>query len=145
MLVERTVVYDIVEQMTDPEAALAHYATDLDLSWLPAQLPTPVRRGHMLSADRDILPEDVRSLTENYGAVVGDWESGAIAWVAKRNGVRCVILRGVSDLVSTEGGEAYEVRGLFAQRTAEIMEMLVAILPAWLAAIAKAAERPQAA
>lgn len=142
ILVDRTVVYDIVEQMTEPLAALAHYATDLDVSWLRAEPPTPVRRGQMLSADRDILPEDVRSLTEKYGAVAGDWESGAIAWVAKRNGVRCLILRAVSDLVSAEGGEAYEVRGLFAQRTAEIMVMLVSILPVWLAAICRPAEPP---
>lgn len=39
LLVERTIVYDIVEQMTDPEAAIAQYTTDLDLSWLGAELP----------------------------------------------------------------------------------------------------------
>jgi len=34
ILAERTIVYDIIEQMTDPDDAIQHYATDLDLSWL---------------------------------------------------------------------------------------------------------------
>ena len=34
MLVERTLVYDIIEQMGDGAEAIAHYSTDIDLSWL---------------------------------------------------------------------------------------------------------------
>src|SRR5512133_252743 len=34
LLVERTLVYDIIEQMGDPQAAIRHYSVDLDLSWL---------------------------------------------------------------------------------------------------------------
>ena len=46
-------------------------------------------------------------LIEKYNAVAADWESGAIAWVAKKNNTRVLILRGVSDLVDDSGGEAY--------------------------------------
>jgi adenosylhomocysteine nucleosidase len=131
-LAERTLVYDIIEKMSDPHLAIARYSTDLDLSWLGADLPLPVRRGLLVSADRDLLVEDIAQLKALYGAVAGDWESGAIAWVAERNHIPCLILRGVSDLVSEESGEAYGDYGLFAQRTSEIMPRLVASLPDWL-------------
>ena len=135
VLVESTVVYDVLELMGSPDRAIAHYSTVLDLDWLPQPAPSPVLRGQMLSADRDLLAEEVSQLVARYEAVTGDWESGAIAWVSARNNVRCLILRGVSDLVSPHGGEAYGNLALFEERTNGIMERLVEILPAWLAAI----------
>lgn len=134
ILVTKTIVYDILEQMGDAEEALAHYATDLDLAWLPRPYPHPVRPGLLVSADRDIVREDIPMLVETYGAVAADWESGAIAWVAQRNGVRCLILRGVTDLVSPEGGEAYGNIELFHSRTREVMQTLLDQLPGWLEA-----------
>ncbi len=134
ILVERTLIYDLAEQMGDAEAALRHYATELDLSWLEPPYPQPVRRGLMLSADRDIVPSEVPHLRERFGGMVADWESGAIARVAARNGVRCLILRGVSDVVGPEGGEVYDGRlALFAVRAARVMGDLLARLPDWLA------------
>jgi len=140
ILVERTIVYDITELMTDSDEAVEHYSTELDLSWLPRVVPSPVRRGLMVSADRDLLVEDIPMLIEKYKAVAADWESGAIAWVAKRNGVKCLILRGVSDLVGSEGGEVYGEHELFVQRTNEIMRRLVEVLPKWLTGIEKVAQ-----
>jgi adenosylhomocysteine nucleosidase len=135
ILVERTLVYDLVEQMTDGEAELAFYTTELDLSWLPSPLPCPVLRGLMVTGDRDIVAEDIPHLLKRHGAMAGDWESAAIAWVARRNGhARTLILRGVSDLVGPDGGEAYGNHGLFVQRTGEIMEALLGQLPRWLEA-----------
>lgn len=132
LLVERTVVYDILEQMTDPDEALELYTTRLDLSWLREPFPQPVWRGALVSADRDLLPADIDWLRERFGAVAADWESGAIAWVAERNGLRCLILRGVSDLVSGRGGEAYGAPEVFHTGTESVMRSLVAALPAWL-------------
>lgn len=132
LLVERTLVYDILEQMTDPEEALKHYSTILDLTWLREPLPHPVWRGVLVSADRDLLPADLPWLKERYGAVAADWESGAIAWVARRNHRRCLILRGVSDLVSSQGGEAYGAPEVFYNGTEAVMRSLLAALPAWL-------------
>lgn len=135
ILVEKTIVYDIVEQMGDSSDALAHYTTNLDLSWLGGECPSPAMRGILLSADRDIVPEDTLMLIEKYDAVAADWESGAIAWVAQRNGVRCLILRGVSDLVGAEGGEAYGSMGLFEARTQAVMSVLIRQLPDWLSVV----------
>jgi adenosylhomocysteine nucleosidase len=132
ILVDKTIVYDIFEQMSDPREAIEAYSTELDLTWLKELPPHPVQRGLLVSADRDIVKDDILMLVEKYGAVAADWESGAIAWVAKRNGVKCLILRGVSDLVSSDGGEAYGNIDLFHENTKGIMRTLIEQLPDWL-------------
>lgn len=132
LLVEKTIVYDIIEQMGDPDGAIADYSTDIELAWLPESFPPPVRRGLMVSGDRDIVVEDIPMLVSRFGASAADWESGAIAWVANKNRVRCLILRGVTDLVGSGGGEAYGNFDLFQQRTNEVMRQLVELLRDWL-------------
>ncbi len=133
LLVERTVVYDIIEQMGDYDAHIAHYTTHIDLSWLLPPYPHPVRRTGLVSGDRDLLAAEIPDLAHRYGVIAGDWESGAIAWVAVRQGVRLLILRAVSDVVGESGSAAYGDLSYFQRSTAEIMPRLVAQLPDWLA------------
>ena len=132
ILVTKTVVYDILEQMSDSDEAISHYSTELALDWLPDPLPHPAVRGRLVAADRDIVVGDIPSLVEKYGAVAADWESGAIAWVAQKNGLRCLILRGVTDLVGATGGEAYGNIQIFHENTKAVMKMLIGQLPDWL-------------
>ena len=134
VLAERTLVYDIYEQMGEPDSHIGHYTTDIDLSWLEGPYPTQVRRGLLISGDRDLVPGEIGELKRKYGAIAGDWESGAIAFVAKRNDMPILILRGVSDLVSEQGGEAYSDEDLFEESANQIMETLLQILPDWLSA-----------
>jgi adenosylhomocysteine nucleosidase len=136
VLAERTLVYDIFEQMGDFEAHIDHYSTRLDLSWLTGPPPQEgVQRLLLVSGDRDLLPEDLPGLRMRYGAAAGDWESGAIAWVAARNGKRCLILRGVSDLVEQSGSPAYGHPDTFARAAEDILARLIAALHGWLAAV----------
>ena len=121
VLVERTFIYDIVE----------YYASTLDLGWLAGPYPYPVRRGILASADSDLPPEKIAYLKAQ-GAIAGDWESGALAWVANKNAARLLILRGVSDLVNEEAGEAYDNISLFEERTVMVMRKLFEQLPDWL-------------
>ena len=137
ILVEKTVIYDIIEQMIDPDEAVRLYSSTLDLSWLPRLTPTPVLRGQLVSADRDIVREDIPMLIEKYDAVAADWESGAIAWVAQKNRQKLLILRGVSDLVGDDGDEVYGEYELFTTRAKEIMRHLIEILPKWVNGIQK--------
>jgi adenosylhomocysteine nucleosidase len=133
ILVEKTIVYDIIEQMGEFDAHIAHYTTEIDLSWLAKPYPQEVVRSLLVSGDRDLMIEEIPKLQEKYGAVAGDWESGAIAWVADRNHVPCLILRGVTDLVSTDGGEAYEGNfDVFVEGTRQVMKRLIEGLPAWI-------------
>lgn len=131
ILARRTVVYDIIEQMGDAAEAIAHYSTDLDLGWL-GPLPDDVIPATLVSADRDLLPGEMPLLREEFGAVAGDWESGAIAYVAARNGVRCLILRAVSDVVGPDGSDAYGDYGRFREAAREIIWQLLDALPRWL-------------
>ena len=133
LLVDRTIAYDIVERLTDFDSAIAAYTTELDLSWLGNELPQSVRRTTMVSADRDLDPIQIPWLKSKFGAVAADWESASIAWVAARNCIRCLILRGVSDLVGEDGGEAYHGNiDVYLKGTSAIMTVLLKSLPDWL-------------
>jgi adenosylhomocysteine nucleosidase len=145
VLADRTVVYDISEQMGDPDQAVDHYATALDLDWLGDEHPHLVRRTVLISADRDLVPEEVPELAARFAAVAGDWESGAIAWVAARHGTRCLVLRGVTDLVSDVTGNAYKGNlHVWIDATALVMSSLVKQLPAWIQRAAQHAQEREA-
>jgi adenosylhomocysteine nucleosidase len=131
LLVEKTVAYDITEQMGDAQQAIDHYTTVIDLSWLVEPYPLMVRRSLLVSGDRDLLVEDVPVLAERYGAVAGDWESAGIAWTAKRNHIPLLILRGVTDLVGQSGSEAYGNLVLFEAAAEKVLEKLITSLPGW--------------
>jgi adenosylhomocysteine nucleosidase len=131
ILVERTFMYDIVELMGDFGSVTEYYASNLDLSWLPQPYPHPVRCGTLASADSDLPPARIAQLKAQ-GAIAADWESAALAWVAQKNGARLLILRAVSDLVSEQGGEAYDNIALFKERTKGIMSRLIEQLPGWV-------------
>jgi len=131
ILANETVIYDIYERMGDPLAAFEHYSTHIDLSYLGQPYPHAVRAGRLVSADQDIDPAMVQTLSVDFSAVAADWESGAIAWTAARNDTKVLILRAVSDLVGAGGGELYD-QGDFQLRAREVMLPLLRALPAWL-------------
>jgi len=133
ILVKRAIVYDIIEQMGDTKTAIDHYTTDIDLTWLGEDYPQKVCCTTLVSGDRDLLSDDIAQLKSQFGAVAGDWESGAIAWVSARNNTRCLILRGVTDLVSYSGGEAYEGNiQVFRENAAKVLKELARYLPVWI-------------
>jgi adenosylhomocysteine nucleosidase len=130
ILVERTFMYDIVELMSDMDVS-DYYASSLDLSWLAEPYPFPTRRGTLASADSDLPPHRIPFLI-SHGAIAADWESAALAWVARKNNAHLLILRTVSDLVSEEGGEAYDNIELFNEKCKQIMKQLITQMPEWL-------------
>jgi adenosylhomocysteine nucleosidase len=134
VLAERTIVYDIEERMGDPAAAIRAYSTDIDLHWLgTGALPSSALRVTLLSADRDLATADVPMLRDRYDASAVDWESGAIARVADRNGTRVLILRTVSDLVGEHAGsDMYGQPAAFGDAARPIMRDLFTVLPQWL-------------
>jgi adenosylhomocysteine nucleosidase len=133
ILVEKTIIYDIFEQMGDPDEHIKYYCTQVDTSWATEPLPIPITRSIMVSADRDLLIRDIKGLSETYAAIAGDWESGAIAWVANKNQTPCLILRGVTDIVGDSGGEAYSGNiNIFYKNTELIMKRILDSVPFWL-------------
>jgi len=137
ILADKTVIYDIVEAMGDSKEAIADYTTTLDLSWLDASYPTPVKKTVLVSADRDLKINEIEKLQKEYQAIAGDWETGAIAYTAHRNKTKLLILRGVSDLVSNQKGEAYGDFSLFEKRAEAVMNKLLDSLPQWIQHIEK--------
>jgi adenosylhomocysteine nucleosidase len=133
LLVEKTVIYDIYEQMGDPDDHLGHYMTEIDLNWLSKPFPLNIRPSTLISGDRDLIPADIISLMKKFNTFAGDWESGSIAWVASRNRTNVLILRGVTDLIDQSGGEAYSggVK-IYYENTAKVMNRLLDSLNQWL-------------
>ena len=93
----------------------------------------PIKRTLRVSGDRDLVTSDVPHLIERYGAVAGDWESGTIAWVAKRHGTRTLILRTVSDVITETGNVTYGSARIWHEQTERIMQDHVRTLPKWIA------------
>jgi len=135
ILADRTIIYDIVEAMGDSKEAIADYATEIDLSWLGKNYPVEVRKTLLVSADKDLKPNEIDFLKKEFHAVAGDWESGAIAYTAQRNHKKILILRAVSDLVGTQTGEAYGNINQFVQQSEVIMKRLFDDLPLWISQI----------
>ena len=132
VLVNKTTIYDIMEAMGDSKEAIADYSTVVDIGWLGARLPVEVLVAPLVSADRDLLPEQIHWLTTEFNAPAGDWESGAIAYTAARNKKKVIILRTVTDIVDARSGEAYGNLNLFQERTNLAMAKLIQDLPLWI-------------
>lgn len=127
VLASETIIYDIIERMGSADEAIADYRTDLASSaarW-PATLAHRVIRAPLISADADLDPAAVASLHARFHASVGDWESGAIAWVASRNHVPVIILRGVTDLVDEHGDPTYAAPGAWERASIAVMASLL--------------------
>jgi adenosylhomocysteine nucleosidase len=138
ILADKTIIYDIKEAMGDSKEAIADYTTEIDLSWLDTlNFPARVTRSLLVSADRDLVTKEITDLENQYNAIAGDWESGSIAYVSARNKKKLIILRGVTDIVSSQAGEAYNNFSLFEQRTGLVMNKLLDQLPLWIAFAAK--------
>ncbi|MCD6360956.1 MAG: 5'-methylthioadenosine/S-adenosylhomocysteine nucleosidase [Armatimonadetes bacterium] len=130
----RAVIYDIISEIGDPDEHFRFFTTDIDTSCIKPPYPHPVETCTIVSGDRDLQPEAVPQLYEKFGAKVGDWESAAIAFVCRRNNTRLLILRGVSDLVGPDGGEAYDgTKVKWLEAADRIMRRLLSSLPDWLA------------
>jgi adenosylhomocysteine nucleosidase len=139
IVVTRTLAYDIEESMGDAAEAIRAFTTDLDVRWLDDVLPD-ARRTHLVSGDRDLRPADLEHLVQRYGAVAADWESAAIAYVARQRQTPLVIIRTVSDLVDGTHGETIGDLPRFAAAAHAIMRNLFDRLPGIVRAFRTAAQ-----
>ncbi|MFT3838899.1 MAG: hypothetical protein QM723_18105 [Myxococcaceae bacterium] len=133
VLVEKTIIYDLIEQMGDSQETIDFYSSALDTKFAGDKLPKGFRRGMLLSADRDIVAADVPALKKRFKGIAADWESGAIAFVARHNQTPLFILREVSDVVHSDGGDAfYNNEAAWEAGAKKTMNHLVDVLPEWL-------------
>jgi adenosylhomocysteine nucleosidase len=127
VLASTTTIYDIYEAMGDADEAIADFRTKLDVTRWPARLASRVRIEPLISADRDLIPAEIAKLRAKYDAGAGDWESGAIAYVAAKNHTRVVILRGVTDVLDETQSPTTGNLALWQAQTAKIMIALLAL------------------
>ena len=130
LMVKKTVVYDICERSGQNDKMIEKYRTILELPWLEKPYPMNAVPVTIATADQDLDPEIIPYLIGEYDAVAADWESGAIAYVAKKNGMECLIVRGVSDVVDPNGKPSNEkdiIKG-----TEAVMKKLIDGLPKWI-------------
>jgi len=129
VLASETTIYDVIERMGSADEAIADFHSQLDPSLWPARLASRVVVAPLISADQDLDPAAVAALRTRFHASVGDWESGAIAWVATHNHVPVVILRGVTDVIDHAGGDpTYNAIEVWQQASIAVMATLISLL-----------------
>jgi adenosylhomocysteine nucleosidase len=129
VLASETIIYDIVERMGDPDEAIEDFHTRLDTRAWPTRLAGRVVRAPLVSADGDLDPAAVGGLHAKFHAGAGDWESGAIAWVAAHNHTPVIILRGVTDVIDAAGNDpTYHAPGAWERASVRVMAQLIALL-----------------
>lgn len=130
--VNETVIYDIIEELGTIDDTLESYRTKIDISWIESQHIPLHKTFIMVSADKDIDPDDIEELKRKYKAVAADWESGSIAYIAIKNNVKCLIQRGVSDIVGKDTTEIYGNYELFEERVENLINLLLRNLEPFL-------------
>jgi adenosylhomocysteine nucleosidase len=129
VLASETIIYDVIELMGDPAEAIEDFHTRLDPTLWPARLASRVVVAPLVSADRDLDPAAVAQLAAKYHASAGDWESGAIAWIAAHNHTPVIILRGVTDVIDHAGvNPTYNAVEVWQQASVAVMATLVSLL-----------------
>jgi adenosylhomocysteine nucleosidase len=125
VVVSRAVMHDVRPLMGDIEAERSHYTSVVDPALLASvSNATTLREVTIGTGDRDLDEDEAAALAE-MGIDVVDWESAAIAYVARRNGLPWLIVKGVSDMVSSQG-DAVSLHDAYATGAAEVMARLIA-------------------
>ncbi len=133
ILAEQTAVYDICEQSGGQQIMEVRFTTNLKLPWQNPPYPLNAKPGVIVSADRDLVPVEIQSLREKFGAVAADWESAAVAHVVRTiNNIECLIVRACSYIVGNAGSTIYGSSIAFELQVSKVMPPLLETLPEWL-------------
>lgn len=136
LLIEQAVVYDMHVLIGSQEEEERFYTTPCSaelIEW--AAGIADVRRATIASADRDVEGERIPAVHERFNAIAGDWESASIAFVAGKNSVPCIIVRGVSDVVG--GPTAGDTAAIFEDYLAGVQTVIQRILDAFLVPLSR--------
>lgn len=118
----RTLQYDVLQKFGKPTGKFRRsLEVALDLSWVASTGCAPkLREDPSASADQD-LDHAQREALRIKGVPAADWESASIATVCALNKVRCLILRGVSDVPAHPGTAGRNVQELDYERNTPII------------------------
>jgi len=99
ILAKRTFQYDVMQRFGNPSVRFMRgLKTNLDISWVDlSRVEGKIYIGTIASADQDIDDEHWGQL-EGKKVLAADWESASIAKICGLNKVKCLILRGITDI-----------------------------------------------
>ena len=130
ILAKKTFQYDVIQRFGKPSLHFKRdLKTNLDMSWIDLRrVLRKIRIGTIASADQD--PDDeLCGQLQGKKVLAADWESASIAKICKLNKIKCLILRGVSDIPEKrrESKEDIQERD-YKKNTRIIMKDLLSII-----------------
>jgi adenosylhomocysteine nucleosidase len=129
ILANRTIQYDVIERFGEPtESFEKDQETIIDVSWAEKCGSSEISYvGAIASADQDLSLES-RDKLQEAKILAADWESASIAKVCELNRIRCLILRGVSDIPQGSSSSKASQDLHYCNNTPIIIERLVGIV-----------------
>lgn len=99
ILAGKTFQYDVMQRFGNPSVRFIRgLKTNLDISWVDlTRVEGRIHIGTIASADQD-LDDEHRGQLQEKKVLAADWESASIAKVCELNKIKCLILRGVTDI-----------------------------------------------
>jgi adenosylhomocysteine nucleosidase len=99
VLANKTFQYDVIQRFGKPSAQFKKgLKTSLKTSWVDlSRISERLYIGTVASADQDFHSKCRRELQKE-DVLAADWESASIAKVCELNRIKCLILRGVTDI-----------------------------------------------
>lgn len=99
ILAKGTIQYDVMQRFGSPSVRFMRgLKTNLDISWVDlSRVEGNIYIGTIASADQD-LDNEHRGQLQGKKVLAADWESASIAKICGLNKVKCLILRGITDI-----------------------------------------------
>jgi adenosylhomocysteine nucleosidase len=129
ILANRTIQYDVIERFGElSESFQKAQQTIIDVSWAKKYRGFEISHvGAIASADQDLSLE-WRDKLQTAKILAADWESASIAKICQLNKIKCLILRGVSDIPQDESSSKDSQGYHCCHNTPIIMKLLVNIV-----------------
>ena len=135
ILADRTVQYDCIIRFGKSRGfPYEEMVSKIDTCWVDTgQVSRRFVRGTIATGDQDLDGQTRKRLQEKsrlgrWNILGANWESGAIAKVAEWNRVRCLILRGVSDIPEPHAAGPDVQSADYEKNTPLIMEYLLEMM-----------------
>lgn len=130
IMATKTVQYDVIQRFGEPSHPFYKpMITSVDTSWVDIGLvPEKIQKGTIATADQDLNYKNRKRLQEK-DILGADWESGAISKVCELNKMKCLILRGVTDIPKEEVSLSKDIQASdYKNNTLAIMKCLFKII-----------------
>jgi nucleoside phosphorylase len=130
ILAKKTFQYDVIQKFGIPSGRFKKdLETTLDISWINlSRVPTNIHIGTIASADQDLDYENLVVL-QGRKVLAADWESAPIAKICELNKIKCLILRGVSDITEKRKNSKEDIQEHdYKKNTPIIMRELFSII-----------------